>query len=170
MFKHPANLLEKKAGMGAYSIWAVNLTCVTDVKQSDHGLSRPWSDFRSNYIVSIISCLHYTHYTLSNHSSSHIFSITSHHNPGLLNKWTTVGTDVFYLFNKPYIMVVDYSTNFFDISRMRNAESSTVVQHTHHHHHHQFKVIYYSMLAWVRLFISIVLIIVKIWNSKGDIL
>ena len=26
----------------------------------------------------------------------------------------------------------------------------------HHHHHLQFKVIYYSMLAWVRLFITIV--------------
>ena len=28
--------------------------------------------------------------------------------------------------------------------------------HHHHHHHHQFKVIYYFMLAWVRLFITIV--------------
>ena len=28
--------------------------------------------------------------------------------------------------------------------------------HHHHHHHHQFKVICYSMLAWVRLFITIV--------------
>ena len=26
------------------------------------------------------------------------------------------------------------------------------------HHHHQFKVIYYSMLAWVRLFVTIVFI------------
>ena len=26
---------------------------------------------------------------------------------------------------------------------------------SYHHHHHQFKVIYYSMLAWVRLFITL---------------
>ena len=44
--------------------------------------------------------------------------------------WTKVGTDVFHLFNKEYLIVVDYTTNYFDISFLPDTESETVVQHT----------------------------------------
>ena len=44
--------------------------------------------------------------------------------------WTKVGTDMFHLFNKEYLIVVDYTTNYFDISFLPDTESKTVVKHT----------------------------------------
>ena len=41
-----------------------------------------------------------------------------------------MGKDVFHLFNKEYLIVVDYTTNYFDISFPPDTESETVVQHT----------------------------------------
>ena len=46
--------------------------------------------------------------------------------------WTKVGTDIFHLRGKPYLIIVDYTTNFFDISQLPNKLSSTVVAHTKH--------------------------------------
>ena len=37
---------------------------------------------------------------------------------------------MFHLFNKEYLIVVDYTTNYFDISFLPDTESETVVQHT----------------------------------------
>ena len=44
--------------------------------------------------------------------------------------WTKVGTDIFHLRGKPYLAVVDYTTNFFDISLLPDKLSETVVKHT----------------------------------------
>lgn len=44
--------------------------------------------------------------------------------------WTKVATDLFHLFKKTYLLVIDFTTNFFEISKLRNAESPTVVSHT----------------------------------------
>ena len=44
--------------------------------------------------------------------------------------WTKVGTDLFILNSKIYLIVVDYTTNYFDISMLPNKESPTVVVHT----------------------------------------
>ena len=44
--------------------------------------------------------------------------------------WFKVGTDVFHLRGKDYIIVVDYNSNFFDISKMNDAQAPTVVTHT----------------------------------------
>ena len=44
--------------------------------------------------------------------------------------WFKVGTDVFHLRGKDYIIVVDYNSNFFDISKMNDAQGPTVVTHT----------------------------------------
>ena len=41
-----------------------------------------------------------------------------------------VGTDLFHLFNKSYVLVVDYNTKFFDLSQLLDAESHTVTKHT----------------------------------------
>ena len=41
-----------------------------------------------------------------------------------------MGTDVFHLFNEEHLIVVDYTTNYFDISFLPDTESETVVQHT----------------------------------------
>ena len=44
--------------------------------------------------------------------------------------WIKVGTDLFEIFLKSYLIVVDYTSNFFDISEIPDKRSSTVVLHT----------------------------------------
>ena len=44
--------------------------------------------------------------------------------------WTKVGTDLFHLFQKTFLLVVDYTSKFFEVSELPNAESPTVVAHT----------------------------------------
>ncbi len=44
--------------------------------------------------------------------------------------WTKVGTDLFTLRNKDYVIVADYTSKYFDISQLENTEASTVVMHT----------------------------------------
>ena len=44
--------------------------------------------------------------------------------------WYKIGTDVFHLFNRHYLLIVDYTTNYFDISQLPDLESTTVIQHT----------------------------------------
>ena len=44
--------------------------------------------------------------------------------------WTKVGTDLFEIYSKSYLTVVDYTSNFFDISEIPDKRSSTVVLHT----------------------------------------
>ena len=41
-----------------------------------------------------------------------------------------MGTDLFRLKSKSYLIVVDYTSNFFDISQLLDKLSSTVVTHT----------------------------------------
>ena len=43
--------------------------------------------------------------------------------------WSKVGTDLFELKSKSYLVVVDYTTNFFDISLLPNKQSATIVTH-----------------------------------------
>ena len=38
-------------------------------------------------------------------------------------------SDIFHLYAKDYLIVVDYTTNFFDISLLPDCQSSTVVTH-----------------------------------------
>ena len=44
--------------------------------------------------------------------------------------WTKVDTDLFELKGKSYFVVVDHTTNFFDISLIPNKWSATIVTHT----------------------------------------
>ena len=44
--------------------------------------------------------------------------------------WVKIGTDLFLLDNKDYVIVVDYTSKFFEISRLPNTEASTVINHT----------------------------------------
>ena len=44
--------------------------------------------------------------------------------------WTKVGTDLFELKGKCYLVVVDYTANFFYVSLLPNKRSATVVTHT----------------------------------------
>ena len=44
-----------------------------------------------------------------------------------LQPWTKVGTDVFHLYGRPYVIVISYTTKFFDPNVMPNVESDTVV-------------------------------------------
>ena len=43
--------------------------------------------------------------------------------------WTKLGTNLFEIFTKSYLIVVDYTLNFFDISKIPDKRSSTVVHH-----------------------------------------
>ena len=44
--------------------------------------------------------------------------------------WTKVGTDLFELHGKSYVIVVDYTTNYYDLSQIPDKKSETVVIHT----------------------------------------
>ena len=55
-------------------------------------------------------------------------TLIPHNIPDIL--WTKVGTDLFELNGKDYVIVVDYTTNFYDISQIPDKHSSTVVLHT----------------------------------------
>ena len=44
--------------------------------------------------------------------------------------WRKVGTDLFELDKKDYVIVVDYTSNFYDFSQIPDKRSSTVVLHT----------------------------------------
>ena len=44
--------------------------------------------------------------------------------------WVKIGTDLFLFDNKDYVIAVDYTSKFFEISRLPNTEASTVINHT----------------------------------------
>ena len=44
--------------------------------------------------------------------------------------WTKIGTDLFVLNSNDFLIVVDYTTNYFDLSLLPDKKSSTVVKHT----------------------------------------
>ena len=44
--------------------------------------------------------------------------------------WEKMGTDLFQLKNKDYLIVVDYTSKYFEVSALPNTLASTVVQHT----------------------------------------
>jgi hypothetical protein len=46
------------------------------------------------------------------------------------NPWEKVGTDLFQLKNKNYLIVVDYTSKYFEVSALPNTLASTVIQHT----------------------------------------
>ena len=43
--------------------------------------------------------------------------------------WSKVATDVFHLFGNHYVLVVDYTSKYFEISQIPDIESSTVISH-----------------------------------------
>ena len=54
--------------------------------------------------------------------------VLRHNIPAL--PWYKIGTDVFHLFNRHYLLIVDYTTDYFDVSQLPDLESTTVIQHT----------------------------------------
>ena len=44
--------------------------------------------------------------------------------------WTKLATDVFHLKRKHYVLLVDYTTKYFDISQITDTQSRTVAEHT----------------------------------------
>jgi len=43
--------------------------------------------------------------------------------------WQVVGTDLFQLENKDYLIVTDYYSRFFEVAKVENTKSVTVIQH-----------------------------------------
>ncbi len=50
--------------------------------------------------------------------------------PPVTEAWTRVGTDLFKMQGKDYLLVVDYHTNYPEISLLPDTTSSTVIKHT----------------------------------------
>lgn len=44
--------------------------------------------------------------------------------------WVKVGTDLFTLFNKTFLVIVDYTSKFFEVINIPNAKSETVINYT----------------------------------------
>ena len=44
--------------------------------------------------------------------------------------WTKVGTDLFSIFNQNFVILVDYTSNVFEVSLLPNTLSETVISHT----------------------------------------
>ena len=44
--------------------------------------------------------------------------------------WTKVGTDLFSIFNQNVVILVDYTSNVFEVSLLPNTLSETVISHT----------------------------------------
>ena len=44
--------------------------------------------------------------------------------------WVEIGTDLFSFDNKDYVIAADYTSKFFEISRLPNTEASTVINQT----------------------------------------
>lgn len=44
--------------------------------------------------------------------------------------WTKLATDLFYLKRKSFVIIVDYTTKYFDLSEIPNCTSHTVAEHT----------------------------------------
>ena len=42
--------------------------------------------------------------------------------------YTKVATDTFHLFNKSYLLILDYTTRYFDIHKVENCKSPTVIK------------------------------------------
>ena len=55
-------------------------------------------------------------------------TLISHEIPS--EPWIKVGTDCFHLKNKCYVIVVDYHSKFFELSKIPNLESSNVIKAT----------------------------------------
>ena len=58
----------------------------------------------------------------------HKETLIPHHIP--LEVWSKVGTDLFALHNKDYLIVADYNTKFFEVTELPNTLASTVVYKT----------------------------------------
>ena len=44
-----------------------------------------------------------------------------------ITPWTKVSTDVFHLYGKSYLTIVDYTTRFFDLHQIQDCESKTII-------------------------------------------
>ena len=44
--------------------------------------------------------------------------------------WVKVGTDLFTLFNKTFLVIVDYTSKYFEVIQIPNAKSKTVINYT----------------------------------------
>ena len=49
--------------------------------------------------------------------------------------WVTFGSDLFSFNNKDYVILGDYTSKFFEISRLPNTEASTVIKYTKPYFH-----------------------------------
>ena len=50
--------------------------------------------------------------------------------PPATGAWTRVGTDLFKMQGKDYLLIVDYHTNYPEISLLPDTTSATVIKHT----------------------------------------
>ena len=46
--------------------------------------------------------------------------------------WTKIATDIFHLYNKAYVVIIDYTTRYFDIQMFDNFELHMVIKKIKH--------------------------------------
>ena len=61
-------------------------------------------------------------------NAQHTEALLKHEIPD--QPWVKIGTDLFSFDNKDYVIIVDYTSKFFDISCLPNTKASTVINHT----------------------------------------
>ena len=81
----------------------------------------------NNYITNIVNACEIC---LEHRNKQKQELITPHDIPN--TPWTKIMMDFFHLGRKPYLTIVNYTTNFFDISQLPEKLPSTVVIHAKH--------------------------------------
>ena len=69
-------------------------------------------------------CTQYRHQLPTETQQKHKISITP---------WTKDATDIFYLNNMSYIIIIDHTTKFFDVQLLKNCKSITVIKKNETH-------------------------------------
>ena len=100
--------------------------------QGHIGISRTKSNARNsvywpNINVEIVDMISNCSTCTDNRNSQQRETLIPHVKPDL--PWEKVGIDLFTLFNKDYVLIVDYYSKFFEISKIPDKESPTVITH-----------------------------------------
>ena len=82
-----------------------------------------WSNIDKDIYEMISNCNAYQKYQ----SLNHLEPLLSH--KILKDVWKKVATDLFVCLNKLYLIVIDYTSKYFELTQLPNALSDTVITH-----------------------------------------
>ena len=88
--------------------------------KSDARSTTHWSNIDREIISNCYTCQKYRNLTLREPLSSDEIST---------DVWNKVATDLFVSLNNLYLIVIDYTSKYFELARLPNASSDTVITH-----------------------------------------